>query len=150
MNDIFETESDHPLFRYFTAAEREKIEALAKLFTLDSGGLLIEAGEEDSTLFSIESGHLDVIARRGDETMKVASVGPGDVIGEVSFIDGSARTVSVRAAETCTVRAWNRKTLCESLDDDHTLLAKFSIAMSELLVERLRVSVQRQGMVRPI
>jgi CRP-like cAMP-binding protein len=82
--------------------------------------------------------------------MKVASVGPGDVIGEVSFIDNSPRTVSVRAAETCTVRAWNRQKLCDTLDNDHTLLAKFAIAMSELLVERLRVSVQRQGMVRPI
>lgn len=150
MNDIFEIESDHPLFRYFTASERSSIEDLAKVFTLETGGLLIEAGEHDSTLFSVESGHLDIIAQRGEETMKVASVGPGDVIGEVSFIDDSPRTVSVRAAETATVRAWNRKKLCEALDQDHTLLAKFSIALSELLVERLRVSVQRQGMVRPI
>ena len=150
MNTIFETESDHPLFRYFTAEERGKIESLAKVFTLEAGGLLIEAGEDDSTLYSIESGHLDVVATRGDDEVKVAAVGPGDVLGEVSFIDGSPRTVSVRAAEESTVLAWNRRTLCEALDDDHTLLAKFSIAMSELLVERLRVSVQRQGMVRPI
>lgn len=150
MRDIFEAESDHPLFRYFTASERERIEKLAKVFTLDAGGLLIEAGEEDSTLFSVESGHLEVLARRGAESVKVASVGPGDVIGEVGFIDGSARTVSVRAADDCTVLAWNRKTLCDALDDDHSLLAKFSIAMNELLVERLRTSVQRQGMVKPI
>ncbi len=150
MNDIFETESDHPLFRYFTAKEREEVEALAKVFNLEAGGLLIEAAEQDSTLFAIESGHLEVIATRGDENVKVASVGPGDVLGEVSFIDASPRTVSVRAVEDATVLAWNRKTLCDALDDNHTLLAKFSIAMSELLVERLRVSVQRQGMVRPI
>jgi len=150
MNDIFETESDHPLFRYFTAPERERVEALAKSFTLEPGGLLIEAGEEDSTIFSVESGHLEVIATRGDELVKVATVGPGDVLGEVSFIDGSARTVSVRAADECTVLAWNRGTLCQALDEDHTLLSKFAIAMSELLVERLRVSVRRQGMVKPI
>lgn len=150
MNDIFETESDHPLFRYFTAAEREKIETLAKMYTLEAGGLLIEGGEDDSTLFSVESGHLEIIAERGGTATKVASVGPGDVIGEVSFIDGSPRTVSVRAVDECTVRAWNRRRLCETLDDDHTLLAKFSIAMSQLLVERLRDSVRRQGMVRPI
>lgn len=150
MNDIFETESDHPLFRYFTADERETIESLAKFFNLQPGMLLIEAGEEDSTLFAVESGHLEVIAPRGDEMLRVATVGPGDVLGEVSFIDSSARTVSVRASEESTVLAWNRKTLCDALDNDHTLLAKFAIAMSELLVERLRVSVQRQGMVRPI
>lgn len=150
MNHIFETESDHPLFRYFTAGEREKIEALAKVFSLETGGLLIEAGEEDSTLFSVEDGHLEIVAKRGDESIRVATVGPGDVIGEVSFIDGSPRTVSVRAMDECTVLAWNRKTLSDALDDDHTLLAKFAIAMSELLVERLRESVRRQGMVRPV
>lgn len=150
MNAIFETQSDHPLFRYFTPDERHRIESLAKVFTLDAGGLLIEAGEEDSTLFSVESGHFDVLSQQGEKTIKVASVGPGDVIGEVSFIDGSARTVSVRAGEDSTVLAWNRGTLCEALADDHTLLAKFAIAMSELIVERLRLSVQRQGMVRPI
>ena len=91
-----------------------------------------------------------MIVGQGDAVKTVASVGPGDVLGEVSFIDNSPRTVSVRAAEMCKVRAWNRKRLCDALNEDHTLLAKFTIALTELLVERLRLSVARQGMVRPI
>ena len=150
MNRIFTQQSDHPLFRYFTRGEREQVEELAKMFTVDAGGFLIEQGEVDSTLFAVEDGHLEVIVERGDQEKTVASVGPGDVLGEVSFIDDSARTVSVRAGEDTRVRAWNKKTLSDALGADPQLLAKFSVAMSELLVERLRDSVRRQGAFRPV
>ena len=87
---------------------------------------------------------------RHSEPQVIASVGPGDVLGEVSFIDDSPRTVSVIAAEESTVRAWNKTTLTMELAKEPELLAKLAIALAELLVERLRLSVRRQGMVRPV
>ncbi|HVT04354.1 MAG TPA: cyclic nucleotide-binding domain-containing protein [Thermoanaerobaculia bacterium] len=150
MNRIFTQQSDHPLFRYFTRDERERVEDLAKVFTIEAGGFLIEQGEVDSTLFAVEDGHLEVVIERGNEEKTVASVGPGDVLGEVSFIDDSPRSVSVRAAEDTKVMAWNKKTLSDALGADPQLLSKFAVAMSELLVERLRDSVRRQGSFRPV
>jgi CRP-like cAMP-binding protein len=150
MNNIYELQSDHPLFRYFTPAERSRIEAMAKVFALEEGGRLIDAGEVDSTLYAVEEGRLDIVINRDSAPLVIASVGPGDVLGEVSFIDDSPRTVSVIAAEESTVRAWNKTTLTTELADEPALLAKLAIALSELLVERLRDSVRRQGMVRPV
>ena len=150
MNNIFAMQSDHPLFRYFTPEEREKIESLAKVYRVSPGQLLIEANETDSTLFAVEDGLLEVVVDRGGQISKVATVGPGDVLGEVSFIDDSPRSVSVKAAEETTVRAWNKKRLNEALAADKNLLSKFAVAMTELLVERLRDSVRRQGSFRPI
>lgn len=150
MNNIYEQQSDHPLFRYFTPEERSRIEALAKVFTLEEGGRLIDESEVDSTLFAVEDGRLDIVINRHTQPQVIASVGPGDVIGEVSFIDDSPRTVSVIAAEESTVRAWNKTTLTTTLAKEPQLLAKLAIALNELLVERLRLSVRRQGMVRPV
>lgn len=138
MNKIFSMESDHPLFRYFTNEERERIESIGELTRVDEGAELIRAGESDSRLFAVEDGHLDIVANRDGRPSVVATVGAGDVLGEISFIDDSPRTVSVRAGETTTVRAWDKRTLSEALAFDPQLLAKFSVAMSELLVERLR------------
>ena len=139
MNKLFPQQSDHPLFRYFTDEERRKVEGLADIRRVLAGHPLIHAGDHDSTLFAIEEGHLDIIATIEGDTSVVATVGPGDVLGEVSFIDDSPRTVSVRAGEeTVLVRAWDKKTLSEGLAFDPQLLAKFAVAMSELLVERLR------------
>jgi len=138
MNKIFPMESDHPLFRYFTEVERDRVEAIGEVKRIAEEAYLIRAGEIDSTLFAIEDGHLDIIGMDDGKMIVVATVGPGDVIGEVSFIDDSPRTVSVKAGEETTVRAWNKRTLSEALAFEPQLLAKFAVAMSELLVERLR------------
>ena len=138
MNKIFPMESDHPLFRYFTEAERDRIEGIAEVKRIPEGAFLIRTGELDSTLFAIEDGHLDIIGIDDGVQKVFATVGPGDVLGEVSFIDDSPRSVSVRAGEETTVRAWDKRTLSEALAFEPQLLAKFAVAMSELLVERLR------------
>lgn len=144
MNKLFPMQSDHPLFRYFTEDERRRIESIGELKTIAQGGYLIRASEVDSTLFAIEDGHLDIIAWRDEEQVVVATVGAGDVLGEVSFIDDSPRTVAVRAGEgDAVVRAWDKKTLSETLAFEPQLLAKFSVAMCELLVERLRYTARR-------
>ena len=105
---------------------------------------MIRAADYDSRLFTVEDGHLDIVAMRDGKETVVATVGPGDVLGEVAFIDDSPRSVSVRAGEeSVTVRAWDKKTLSEALAFEPQLLAKFAVAMSELLVERLRDTARR-------
>lgn len=136
MNKLFPIESDHPLFRYFTDAERERIERLGELRHVAPDDFLIRAGDLDATLFAIEEGHLDIVT---PNLTVIATVGPGDVLGEVSFLDDSPRATSVRAGEEpVTVRAWDKRTLSEGLAFEPQLLAKFAVAMCELLVERMR------------
>ena len=140
MNKLFPIESDHPLFRYFSEEERRRIEDVALLRKVDAGQYLIRAGDTDATLFAVEAGHLDIVARDN----VIATVGPGDVLGETSFIDDSPRAVGVRAGdEPVMVRAWDKKTLSEALVFEPQLLAKFAVAMCELLVERLRDAARR-------
>lgn len=143
MNKLFPLQSDHPLFRYFTDQERRHVESIGELRKIAKDDLLIRAHEEDATLFAVEDGRLDIVATREGREALLAAVGAGDVLGEVSFIDDSPRAVSVRAAETSLVRAWDKRTLSEGLAFDPQLLAKFSVALCELLVERMRDSAKR-------
>ena len=138
MNKIFSLESDHPLFRYFTEAERDRVENIGSVQHIAEGSFLIRAGDLDSKLFTIEDGTLEIIGVDDGVQRVFATVGAGDVLGEVSFIDDSPRTVSVRATSDASVRVWDKRTLSEALAFDPQLLAKFAVAMSELLVERLR------------
>ena len=147
MNKIFPPESDHPLFRYFTAEERARMEDIGEVRRIARDEYLIRAGDRDSTLFAIEDGHLDIVVTRDGaplgQPFVVAPVGPGDVLGEVSFIDDSPRTVSVKAGEDATVRAWDKHTLAAALSFNPQMLAKFAVALCELLVERLRDTARR-------
>ena len=141
--NVFPQQSDHPLFRYFTDDERDRVERLGEMRHVPEGEYLIRVGDTDSTLYAVEAGHLDIVAMRDGQPATVATVGPGDVLGEVSFIDDSPRTVSVKAGEATIVRAWNSRTLAEALAFEPHLLAKFAVAMCELLVERLRDTARR-------
>ncbi len=143
MNKLFAQQSDHPLFRYFTEAERDRIESIANVKMIPQGGTLIRSGDTDSTLFAVEEGHLDIVAMRDGKQTVVATVGPGDVLGEVSFIDDSPRSVSVVAEEVTTVLVFEKGALTAALAADPQLLAKFAVALSELLVERLRDVARR-------
>ncbi len=139
MNKLFPIESDHPLFRYFTDVERDRIERIGELRHIDANDFLIRAGDVDATLFAIEEGHLDIVVMRDGNPSVVATVGPGDVLGEVSFLDDSPRATSVRAGEEpVTVRSWDKRSLSEGLAFEPQVLAKFAVAMCELLVERMR------------
>jgi CRP-like cAMP-binding protein len=143
VNKIFSMESDHPLFRYFTEGERDRVESIGAVKRIAEGAFLIRAGEIDSTLFAVEEGNLEIVGVDDGVQRVFATVAAGDVIGEVSFIDDSPRSVSVRATEETTVRAWDKRTLSEALAFEPQLLAKFAVAMSELLVERLRDVARR-------
>ena len=144
MNKLFAQHSDHPLFRYFSDDERRRIEKIGEVKTVRARTYLIRAKESDSTLFTVEEGHLAIVATRDGREIVLATVGPGDVLDEVSFIDDSPRTVSVRAGEeNAVVRAWDKKALSEALAFEPEMMAKFAVAMCELLVERLRDTARR-------
>jgi CRP-like cAMP-binding protein len=150
MNKLFAAQSDHPLFRYFSSEERDLFEALGRVEQVREGEFLIRENERDSRLYSVEEGHLDVVINRQGKPAVVATVGPGEILGEVAFIDESPRSVSVKAGEDSVVRVWDRATLLNALSEEPHLLSKFAVAMSELLVERLRDAVRRAGTFRPV
>ncbi|HUP64111.1 MAG TPA: cyclic nucleotide-binding domain-containing protein [Thermoanaerobaculia bacterium] len=133
--NLFPEQSDHPLFRYFDDGERTLVEAIGLVIELDDGAILAKAGQRDTRLFTVEQGVIEIVAPNG---RVLATVGTGDVIGEISFVDESPRLATMRAAEPSLVRAWERSSLLDALKDEPATLAKFTTALCQLLVERLR------------
>ncbi|MGH9458216.1 MAG: cyclic nucleotide-binding domain-containing protein [Thermoanaerobaculia bacterium] len=132
---MFTEHSDHPLFRYLDDDQRLLIESIGRIVELDQGEHLIRAGEKDTRLFAVEQGVLEIV---GPDGRVLASVGPGDVLGEVSFIDDSPRSASVRAEGPSIVRSWEKRALLDSIQPEPETLARFAMALNLLLVERLR------------
>ncbi|HEU5162775.1 MAG TPA: cyclic nucleotide-binding domain-containing protein [Thermoanaerobaculia bacterium] len=144
MNTLFQDQWDHPLFRYLAESERQRLEGVAAVIELEDGQTLIREGERDSRLYAVEQGVLEIVAP-GDRV--IAAVGPGEVLGEVSFIDDSPRSASVRAAAPSILRAWDKRTLLAALGEEPATLARFSVALNQLLVERIR-DTAKAGVVR--
>ena len=135
MNQVYSDHSDHPLFRHLDPGERTLVEGIGRVIEVADGEELIRAGARDTQLYTVEQGTLEIVGP-GDRVL--ATVGPGEVLGEVSFIDDSPRSASVRATAPSIVRAWAKTALLDALSTEPAILAKFSVALNQLLVERIR------------
>jgi len=102
--------------------DAESLEILAQRVCareLKEGEFLIEAGHEDDSLHIVVSGKLEVISPSlGSEPVTLAVLSPGDLAGEMSFIDGAPHAVGLRALVPCEVISIARSEL-ESLVETH-------------------------------
>ena len=86
--------------------------------TFEDGDAIVKQGNPGVGLFIIVSGRVKVVktSQRG-ERLELATHGPGEVVGEMSVLDGALRTADVIATEktTCLVlSAWDFRSFMES------------------------------------
>lgn len=96
--------ADHPLLGRLGADAQRRVAAAAHLRRLSRGQVLFVTGEPSESLFVVVSGRLRVYASspRGDEVI-FGLVGPGDSVGELTMLDGGARSADVDAVESSTL-----------------------------------------------
>ena len=75
--------------------------------TLANGESLLEEGQQNSTLFLILAGQVEVLKRETE----VAVLGPGDFLGELSFVSGEPASANVVAAGEVRLMAWDSSAL---------------------------------------
>lgn len=114
---------DHPLAashtvlaRALAGSEADSIETV----DLRAGDPLIEAGARDSRLFIVLDGELSVVMDSGEPTQVRFSL--GDVLGEIGFLTGAARTATVVATTPAQVAAIPEGALGSEPDQEETLL----------------------------
>src|SRR4051794_12500253 len=67
---------------------------------LIAGEDLFQENDAGDAMWIVQSGRVEIYKHiRGDVDRVLASLGPGDVIGEMSFIDGSRRSAGARTTE---------------------------------------------------
>jgi CRP/FNR family cyclic AMP-dependent transcriptional regulator len=87
-----------PLFSDLSPEEIVDVLRIARLVSFEPGALLCARGEQGDCAFVIEEGEAAV--RAVDEAgspVVIARVGPGEVVGELSLVDGHPRSADVIA-----------------------------------------------------
>ena len=90
-----------PLFADLDDADRGEVAACTHEVSVAAGETVATQGDHAYEFFVIESGEADV--RRGDGV--IASVGAGDVIGEMGLLVTGTRTASIVATSPMTLVA---------------------------------------------
>lgn len=86
-----------PLFADLNDADLSLLEEASRENRLAAGEVLMREGSPGGSLYVIIQGEFEITKRTGPGDLVIAVRGPGEVIGEMSLLDGSARTATVRS-----------------------------------------------------
>jgi CRP-like cAMP-binding protein len=100
------------------------------------GTVLIREGVPVDTLYIVLEGELDVAV--GADRRRVARLLPGEVVGEMSFIDARPPSATVSAATDAVVFTIGKTLLQQALVHDAAFAARFYKAIATFLSDRVR------------
>ncbi len=108
---------------------------------IQPGDVLIREGEPCDQLFLILDGGLEVSVA-ALSTSPIAQLATGEVVGEMSFVDGQPPSATVTALQPCIVLAISCSQLRHKLQQDLWFASRFYRALAILLSSRLRSTVK--------
>ncbi|XZO00027.1 MAG: cyclic nucleotide-binding domain-containing protein [Microcoleus sp.] len=111
---------------------------------IKAGTTLITEGKPLEALYIVLNGTLSVFASSVGNK-QIGTIIAGEVLGEMSFVDGRLPSASVIALEECLILSISRRLLTEKLEQDVLFSLRFYRAITKFLSSRLRGTVKRLG-----
>lgn len=119
-----------PLFRDCSHKELAAVADVLVEEEIEPGAVLTREGQDGGTAYIIVEGHAEVVR----EGHTLASVGPGEIVGELSLLDQQPRIATVQAVTALRMLAFSH-------DDFAKLMAtvpELSQALLSVLAKRVR------------
>lgn len=127
-----ETLRNVKLFSSCSKKELEKVAKASDEITMTAGTLIVDQGQTGREAFIILDGEVTV-KRNG---RKVATLGSGDVVGELSLLDHGPRTATAVCETDCTLLVIDQRRFLGVVDDvpaiSHKLLASLATRIRDL------------------
>jgi CRP-like cAMP-binding protein len=121
--------AQRPLFAGLTRKELESVAALGVTVEIPANQVLTKEGTIGEEAFLIVSGKAHCIV--GD--LDVANLGPGDLFGEMSLLDGERRSATVTADTDMTVTVFERREFVHLVETSPVVAMKLLAAMAARL-----------------
>jgi CRP/FNR family transcriptional regulator, cyclic AMP receptor protein len=118
-----------PLFEHCSKKDLQHIAAIADEIDLRAGKVLIQEGERGREFFVIVNGEVEV-RRKG---RKVATLGPGDFVGEMALLSKAPRNATVTALAAIDALVITDRAFLDLLNKMPDLWQKVARALAERL-----------------
>jgi CRP/FNR family cyclic AMP-dependent transcriptional regulator len=128
-----------PLFADFDASDVGQLAAYVELYRAPAGETIIREGDAGDFMLLITHGEVDILKQgRHGQAQRMAVVGAGTTIGEMSMIDGEPRFATCVAVEPTSFAVLTRERMKSIVEDEPRLGAKILVKTAALLSARLR------------
>ena len=74
---------------------------MSETISLAKGEYLIRENEESTQMYFLQEGTMAVYKRKGMKDSQIGTIYSGEVVGEMSFLDKSPRSATVKAMSDC-------------------------------------------------
>ncbi len=135
---------DCSFFRAFGDDELERLLGHMTEGDVPAGALLFEAGSAGGRLFVVADGTVEIAVARGARRHRLAVLGPGKVLGEVSLVDRGPRSATCTALEDAVVLELS----AEAFDELAGRGSDLSLRMLEAVVANLVAAQGRLDQAR--
>jgi uncharacterized membrane protein len=106
-----------PIFELLDDTEREALAQMMECSEFRAGTALFEYGDPGGEIFILLSGEVEVFVENHEgEKIVLAENERGDVVGELSFLDGGSRTATALARDDTQTLSMNRDRLLEFIE----------------------------------
>jgi CRP/FNR family transcriptional regulator/CRP/FNR family cyclic AMP-dependent transcriptional regulator len=122
--------AQRPLFAGLSRKELESVAALGVTVEIPANQVLTKEGTIGEEAFLIVSGNAHCTI--GDRA-EVANLGPGDLFGEMSLLDGERRSATVIADTDMTVTVFERREFVRLVETSPVVAMKLLAAMATRL-----------------
>ena len=140
MNDEDRLNRSH-LFAGLSSDEAQVVLRACEERNLNAGEELFHENDPGDSLFIVQSGRVDIFKNiRGEVDRSLASFGPGDLIGEMSFIDGARRSATARTTESSEFLVLSRQNFARVQEERPDIAAAFFRNMAGIVAARLRTT----------
>lgn len=143
---------DSRLARELSEDELRILAACFERRELHRGEIVVREGNSDDRLYVVVNGALDVVRNAGAENAAtLVSLGKGDLVGELSFIDGTPHYASIVAVAPTQVLALHRERLEALLTSHPRVVYGVMRAIVRIAHEiQRRISMQSSELVKYI
>ena len=94
---------DSSFFSAFTGEELRRVLRRLRERAVPAGEVVVREGEDGGWCFVIAEGTIDVTVSRSRGTARLATLGPGKVVGEIALVDRGPRSASCSAHEDAVI-----------------------------------------------
>ena len=108
------------------------------------GDLIIKEGDYGVSIYKIIKGKVSIYKESGDKEIALATLGPGEIFGEIAFLNraGEIRSASGRAIENAVLEVWHPSMLSKEYKEMPPILKYVADQISARLIRMNKLVVQ--------
>jgi CRP-like cAMP-binding protein len=138
IDEFVEVVHPAPLFAGFNREQTAILAGYLDCYGVPSKSVVVREGDEGDFLAILVTGRARIVKTFDDNEVLICELRPGEMIGEMSLVDGQKRFASCITVEPCDFAVLTNENLHKLLAEHHVLGNKFLLMLLGVTVGRLR------------